>query len=58
MKEPPEVKKAVPIPADLSDRIDFLHPWGSVWGDSAALALMFFLLVGATVVTLKSQDIG
>ncbi len=58
MKEPPEVKEAVPIPADLSDRIDFLHPWGSVWGDSAALALMFFLLVGATTLTLKSQDIG
>ena len=58
MKEPPEVKKAVPIPPDLSDRIDFLHPWGSVWGDIAVLALMFFLPVGATVVTLRSQDIG
>ncbi|HEX3560502.1 MAG TPA: FHA domain-containing protein [Pyrinomonadaceae bacterium] len=58
LEEPPKVAKAVPIPDNLSEYVDHLHSWGGKWRDIGALALIFFLLVGATVIALKSQDIG
>ena len=56
--KPPQVSEAVEIPDDLSGYIDFLHPWGGVWLNPAVLLLMFFSLVIAGIVTLRSQDIG
>jgi len=58
LDKPPQVSDAVEIPDDLSDHIDFLHPWGGVWLNPAVLLLMFFALVIAGIVTLRSQDIG
>jgi hypothetical protein len=58
LKDPPEVKKAVPIPDDLSGYVDFLHPWGGVWLNPIALLLMFFGLVVGSILALRSQDIG
>ena len=56
--KPPEVKKAVEIPENLSGYVDFLHPWGGALLDPAVLLLMLIGLVGASVLTLRSQDIG
>ena len=56
--KPPQVSEAVEIPDDLNGYIDFLHPWGGVWLNPAVLLLMFFGLVIAGIVTLRSQDIG
>jgi ABC-type multidrug transport system ATPase subunit/pSer/pThr/pTyr-binding forkhead associated (FHA) protein len=56
--DPPEVKKAVEIPENLSGYVDFLHPWGGTWLDPAVLLLMFIGLVGAGILTLRSQDVG
>jgi ABC-type multidrug transport system ATPase subunit/pSer/pThr/pTyr-binding forkhead associated (FHA) protein len=57
LKEPPEVPPAEKIPADLSNYVNFLHPWGHWTVDPFALILMFFALVIATIVTLRAQDI-
>lgn len=46
------------IPDDLSEYVDFLHPWGGAWLDPLVLLLMFLVFVGATLRTLRSQDIG
>jgi hypothetical protein len=54
----PKVPDAVKVGDDLSGYIDFLHPWGNVVLNPLALMLMFFLLVVATIVTLRAQDIG
>jgi ABC transport system ATP-binding/permease protein len=56
--DPPEVKKAVEVPEDLSGYVDFLHPWGGIWLNPAMLLLMFFGLVVAGILTLRSQDVG
>jgi ABC-type multidrug transport system ATPase subunit len=56
--EPPAVPAAEKVPKDLSNYIDFLHPWGNVFTDPAALILMFLLLFSATLITLRRQDIG
>jgi ABC transport system ATP-binding/permease protein len=56
--KPPQVSEAEEIPEDLSGYVDFLHPWGSTWLDPAMLLLMFIGLVGASILTLRSQDIG
>jgi len=53
----PEVPAAEKIPADLSSYINFLHPWGNILLDPFVLMLMFFVLVVATVITLRAQDI-
>jgi hypothetical protein len=45
------------IPDDLSEYVDFLHPWGGTWLNPLVLLLMFLGFVGATLRTLRSQDI-
>ena len=57
LKPVPEVKGAQKVPADLSNYISFLHPWGFWFLDPFVLLLMFFALVIATIITLKAQDI-
>jgi hypothetical protein len=57
LKPVPEVKGAEKIPEDLSNYINFLHPWGHWFIDPLVLIVMFFALVIATIVTLRAQDI-
>ena len=54
----PAKAKVAKIPDDLSEYVDFLHPWGSTWLNPLVLLLMFLGFVGATLRTLRSQDIG
>jgi ABC transport system ATP-binding/permease protein len=57
LKPVPEVHGAEKIPEDLSNYINFLHPWGNIVVDPLVLIIMFFSLVIATIVTLRAQDI-
>lgn len=54
---PPKAEVA-PIPDDLSDYVDFLHPWGHIWINPLVLLVMFFGLVAATILALRGQGIG
>jgi ABC-type multidrug transport system ATPase subunit/pSer/pThr/pTyr-binding forkhead associated (FHA) protein len=53
----PDVPAAEKIPEDLSNYINFKHPWGNIIIDPFVLLFMFFGLVIATIIALKSQDI-
>ena len=55
--EVPKIKKAAQVPEDLSSYVDFLHPWGSHLIDSIALFTMLFVLLSATGIALRMQDI-
>jgi ABC-type multidrug transport system ATPase subunit/pSer/pThr/pTyr-binding forkhead associated (FHA) protein len=57
LKPVPEVHDADKIPEDLSNYVNFLHPWGNIFLDPFVLILMFFSMVIATIVTLRAQDI-
>jgi ABC-type multidrug transport system ATPase subunit/pSer/pThr/pTyr-binding forkhead associated (FHA) protein len=57
LKPVPEIHGADKIPEDLSNYINFLHPWGNKLIDPFVLVLMFFAMVIATIVTLRAQDI-
>jgi hypothetical protein len=54
---PPKVE-VVEIPDDLSGYVDFLHPWGNKWLNPMVLLIMFLGLTMATILALRSQDIG
>lgn len=58
MKEVPKIKDAEKIPKDLSNKVDFLHPWMNEVVNQIVLMLMFVMLVLATLMVLRSQDIG
>lgn len=58
MKPVPEIKAAVKIPENLSSYINFLHPWMNEILNQIVLMLMFFMLVIATLIVLRLQDIG
>jgi ABC-type multidrug transport system ATPase subunit/pSer/pThr/pTyr-binding forkhead associated (FHA) protein len=58
LKDAPQPKDAVPQPEDLSNYVDFLHPWGGRLSNALILLAMFFGLLGATLFALRSQDIG
>jgi ABC-type multidrug transport system ATPase subunit/pSer/pThr/pTyr-binding forkhead associated (FHA) protein len=57
LKPVPEIHEADKIPDDLSNYINFLHPWGNILLDPLVLLVMFFGLVIATVIALRAQDI-
>jgi ABC transport system ATP-binding/permease protein len=57
LKPVPEIHEADKLPEDLSNYINFLHPWGHALLDPFVLMLMFFGLVIATIVALRAQDI-
>src|SRR5215510_1195436 len=57
LKPVPQIHEADKIPKDLSNYINFLHPWGNIFLDPLALIVMFFGLVIATIITLRAQDI-
>jgi ABC-type multidrug transport system ATPase subunit/pSer/pThr/pTyr-binding forkhead associated (FHA) protein len=58
LKEAPLPKDAVKQPEDVSSYVDFLHPWGGRLLNALILLGMFFGLLGATLIALRSQDIG
>jgi len=57
LKPVPEVHDAEKLPEDLSNYVNFLHPWGNIVLDPLVLIIMFFALVIATITTLRAQDI-
>ncbi len=57
LKPVPKIDDPSKIPEDLSNYIYFLHPWGHALIDPFMLALMFFGLVIATLISLRAQDI-
>ncbi len=57
LKPVPEIHGADKIPDDLSNYINFLHPWGHWILDPLVLIVMFFFMVIATIITLRAQDI-
>ena len=57
LKPVPKIHEADKLPEDLSNYINFLHPWGNAILDPFVLMLMFFGLVIATIITLRAQDI-
>ncbi len=58
MKAAPEIKAAVKVPENLSSYINFLHPWMNGILNQIVLMLMFLMLVIATLIVLRLQDIG
>lgn len=58
LDDPKEISKAKPIPENLSNYVSFLHPWMNEIVNQFVLMLMFFMLVLATLIVLRMQDIG
>ena len=56
--EPPKIKDAVKVPENLSNYVNFLHPWMNEILNQFVLMLMFWILVVATLIVLRLQDIG
>ncbi len=54
----PSIGTAKQIPSDLSNYVDFLHPWGGPWTNLAVLLTMLFVFLAATGIALRAQDIG
>ena len=54
----PEIAAAVRVPDDLSNYVDFLHPWGGTFTNLGVLFAMLLFFLGATGVALRAQDIG
>ncbi|HEY0545001.1 MAG TPA: FHA domain-containing protein [Pyrinomonadaceae bacterium] len=58
MAQPPPIGTAKKVPDNLSNYVDFLHPWGNIIVNPIVLLIMFFGLVIFTIVALRAQDIG
>ncbi|MCD9185213.1 MAG: FHA domain-containing protein [Pyrinomonadaceae bacterium] len=58
LDEPPKIAEAVKIPENLSNYVTFLHPWMHEILNQLVLMLMFFILVIATLIILRLQDVG
>ena len=58
LDEPPMIGDAVKIPKDLSNYVNFLHPWMNEILNQFVLMLMFWILVIAALIVLRFQDIG
>ncbi len=58
LDDPPLPKDAMKIPEDLSDYINFLHPWMNEILNQIVLMIMFLGLVVITLIILRIQDIG
>ena len=56
--EPPAIPAPKKIPADLSSYVVFLNPWMGDVLNQVVLMLMFGLLVIATLIILRLQDVG
>ena len=58
LENPPTPKDAVKISENLSDYVNFLHPWMHSVLNQIVLMIMFYMLVIATLIILRIQDIG
>ncbi len=58
LKDPPKPGEAVKIPEDLSGYINFLHPWMHEIVNQLVLMIMFYMLLIATLIIMRWQDIG
>ncbi len=58
LPESPKVADAEKIPGNLSNYVDFKHPWMHEFVSPIILILMFWFYVFATIIVLKLQDIG
>ena len=58
LDDPPKIADAKKIPENLSGYVSFLHPWTHEIVNQMVLMLMFFMLVVATLIVLRIQDIG
>ncbi|MGI8638862.1 MAG: FHA domain-containing protein [Pyrinomonadaceae bacterium] len=58
LDEPPQIADAKKVPKDLSEYVNFLHPWMNEILNQFVLMLMFWILVIATLIVLRLQDIG
>ena len=58
LDDPPKIGDARKIPENLSGYVSFLHPWTHEIVNQIVLMLMFFMLVFATLIVLRIQDIG
>ncbi|MEO8074370.1 MAG: ABC transporter permease, partial [Acidobacteriota bacterium] len=56
--EPPTISDAVKVPENLSNYVNFLHPWMNEILNQFVLMLMFWILVVAALFVLRLQDIG
>ena len=54
----PEIAEATQIPDDLSNFVDFLHPWGGHLTNLGVLLTMLLVFLSATGIALRAQDIG
>jgi ABC-type multidrug transport system ATPase subunit/pSer/pThr/pTyr-binding forkhead associated (FHA) protein len=54
----PEITKATRVPDNLSNFVDFLHPWGGHLTDLGVLMMMLLVFLAATGIALRAQDIG
>jgi hypothetical protein len=54
----PAIPDAKKLSDDLSDYVNFKHPWGGIVLDFAILVLMFLFLTMATLITLWKRDIN
>jgi ABC-type multidrug transport system ATPase subunit/pSer/pThr/pTyr-binding forkhead associated (FHA) protein len=57
LDDPPKPKDPIKIPPDLSDYVNFLNDWMGVILNQIILVIMFYLLVVATLIILRIQDI-
>lgn len=58
MEDPPNPQDAFKVPENLSDYINFLHPWMNEVLNQLVLMVMFWLLVFSTLIVLRIKDIG
>ncbi len=56
--ESPKIGDAVKVPKDLSNYVNFLHPWMNEILNQFVLMLMFWILVAATLIVLRLRDIS
>ncbi len=54
----PVIADAVKVPQNLSNYVNFLHPWMNEILNQLVLMLMFWILVIAALIALRIQDIG
>ncbi|MEP6743088.1 MAG: FHA domain-containing protein [bacterium] len=54
----PKIAEATRIPDNLSNSVDFLHPWGGHLTNLGVLLTMLLIFLGATGIALRAQDIG
>ena len=58
LRPAPEIATATRIPDNLSNFVDFLHPWGGHLTNLGVLLTMLIFFLGATGIALRAQDIG